>query len=107
MRSVRKSVAIALAISTAASAIGPGPNGSRASGEARDARGVLERHAAIEEALDLAVANHALGERTPAGALARAEHRPDQRKMPEGCTSSQGVRSARCCRFKSARRGSR
>ena len=36
-------------------------------------------------------------------ALFRAEYRPHQGKMPEGWTSSQGVRSDRCCRFSPAK----
>ena len=52
--------------------------------------GDAARLLAVEERLDLPVAFHAIGETSPAGALARAEHRPHQGKNAGGLDEQPG-----------------
>ena len=54
----------------------------RTAGQRRNRDGL--RAAAIEESLDLAVADHAIEQAGPAGALAGLEHRTHQRKNSAG-----------------------
>ena len=75
------------------------PNVSRASGETATRRACLRSRSALTSRLRC----HALGKTGPAGALAPGLNTgPTRGKMPEGWTSSQGVRSDKCCRFNSA-----
>ena len=62
------------------------PNGLPGQRRNRNARGL----AAVEHSLDLAVAPHAIGKTGPAGALARAEHRPHQGKNAGGLDQQPG-----------------
>ena len=53
---------------------------------------------AVEERLDLPVPFHPLGKTHPAGAFAWRNTGPTRGKMPEGWTSTQGVRSDNAAR---------
>ena len=84
--SVRNSVAIAFAISTAASWTPLCPKVFRARGETATQRAC----SAVEKRLDFPVAFHAIGKTSPTGALPGSEHRPHQGKNAGGLDEHPG-----------------
>ena len=102
-KSVRKSLAIAFAISRAASWMALCPNACWARGETAMQWACLRsRSALISRFLFIRSAMHV--QQAPLPGLSTG---PTSGKIPEGWTSSQGVASAKCCRFTSANWASR
>ena len=91
---------MAFAISTAASWMPFCPNVCRASGETATQRAWLRSSIPLISRLRLMRSERHLQQ----ALLPGLNTGPTRGKMPEGWTSSQGVRSDRCCRLSSARR---